>query len=129
MNEIPITTELACLKRAKYLCEKCKCYSSELTIHHKIPQELALALNIININNLDNLQVLCKNCHARIHLKQGYFSLEELNYLLNTVKLTKAVTDEYLRVVPKLRELIRKQEMREIGEEIRAKAKDVCEKK
>lgn len=46
---------------AKIKCEKCGTTSGLLDVHHR-------DLNVMN-NKTDNLQVLCRSCHLKIHRK------------------------------------------------------------
>lgn len=98
--DIPPTTQLELLKKARYICEKCNSYSTELTFHHLVPKELKATLNIKNINNPTNLQVLCPKCHAKLHKDRGLFTLEELYFLIRLARASNSPTK--LSALPKL---------------------------
>lgn len=97
MTVVPPSVQVVCLKRAKYVCERCKRYSSELTFHHKVPRELCAALRITNTNSLNNVEVLCKKCHSAKH---PLLSLDEILFLRKLVLVSS--NDEKLHVLPKL---------------------------
>ena len=53
-------------KRDEYKCKKCGCHKTQLHVHHIVPfsvKELRLEIN--------NLILLCKNCHSWVHSKKN----------------------------------------------------------
>ena len=73
----------AALKRDKYSCVKCGVKQSKakgkevkVEVHHKNPIEDSWNFIIEDIaeyilGDVDNLEVLCKECHLKTHKKQG----------------------------------------------------------
>lgn len=81
-------TRAAYAKSKGYLCEVCLAkgiYRAGEIVHHKI------ILNTENISdpaislNFDNLQLVCRDCHARLHdNKQRRYKLDELGRVIFT---------------------------------------------
>ena len=72
IERLGLKTVLFVYDRANRKCEKCGT-EYDLTIHHKDRkgrnnQDMKLPVN----NNLENLQVLCRSCHGRIHSIQRW---------------------------------------------------------
>lgn len=67
-------------KRARYRCEECG-IDRDLTIHHEDRNGRNKLDEGEKMNNdVDNLRVLCRSCHGRIHGKQRHAESILLNY-------------------------------------------------
>jgi len=96
-EKIPINIRLKVYRRAKFLCERCGCYSPELTIHHRIPKFAKNNPQIIveGFNDLQNLIVLCPHCQKEEHKDDNkhIFELSDIENILKVVKNSKLEID------------------------------------
>lgn len=77
----PGQIRLMMLERTPY-CEICGCSDKiKLVVHHKVPRRAVLREK--NNHSVENLQVLCKSCHAQIHKKMR---LEKRNCVFDKSK-------------------------------------------
>ena len=64
----PLLRQMA-MERDNYQCQKCFKTTDEIQLHaHHI---LSYNQNIILANDIDNVIILCKDCHAEIHKQEG----------------------------------------------------------
>ena len=68
-----ISARNECMKRAGYLCEKCLekgLIKTGEIVHHKIFLDESNIKNPEITLNVDNLEFVCRDCHAAIHEKE-----------------------------------------------------------